>query len=47
MNNYHIGCGHTIGKNWFNFDSSPVAFLDQIPILNKLIRINNFKFPKW
>ena len=46
MNNYHIGCGNTIGKNWFNFDSSPIAFLDQIPILNKLIRINNLKFPK-
>ena len=46
MNNYHIGCGYSIGKNWLNYDSSPIAYLDQIPIINKIIRINKLKFPK-
>ena len=46
MKNYHIGCGYTIGKSWLNYDSSPIAFVDQIPILNKIIRINKSKFPK-
>ena len=46
MKNYHIGCGYTIGKSWLNYDSSPIAFVDQIPIINKIIRINKSKFPK-
>lgn len=46
MKNYHIGCGYTIGKSWLNYDSSPIAFFDQIPILNQIIRINKSKFPK-
>ena len=46
MKNYHIGCGYTIGKSWLNYDSSPIAFFDQRPILNQIIRINKSKFPK-
>ena len=34
MKNYHIGCGYTVGKNWINYDSSLIAFLNktQAPI---------------
>jgi predicted SAM-dependent methyltransferase len=46
MKNYHIGCGYVIGKNWLNYDSSLIAFIDQIPILNKINQINDLKFPK-
>tara|TARA_B100000927_G_C16313192_1_gene408273 strand:+ start:23 stop:670 length:648 start_codon:yes stop_codon:yes gene_type:complete len=46
MKNYHIGCGYTIGKSWLNYDSSPIAFVDQLPILNQILRINKSKFPK-
>lgn len=46
MKNYHIGCGYTIGKSWLNYDSSPIAFIDQIPILNQIIKLNKSKFPK-
>ena len=46
MQNYHIGCGYKIGENWVNFDSSPIAFIDNLPFLNKIIKINKLKFPK-
>ena len=46
MKNYHIGYGYTIGKSWLNYDSSPIAFFDQMPILNQIIGINKSKFPK-
>lgn len=43
--NYHIGCGYKIGKNWVNFDNSPIAFIDNLPFLNKILKINKLKFP--
>tara|TARA_A100001234_G_scaffold220791_1_gene234606 strand:+ start:1724 stop:2350 length:627 start_codon:yes stop_codon:yes gene_type:complete len=46
MKNYHIGCGYTIGKSWLNYDSSPIAFIHQIPILSQILRINKIRFPK-
>ena len=45
-NNYHIGCAYKIGKNWINFDNSPIAFIDNLPFLNKIFKINKLKFPK-
>ena len=44
--NYHIGCGYTVGKSWLNYDSSLIALIDQIPLLNKFFRLNKIKFPK-
>ena len=44
--NFHIGCGYTIGKNWFNYDNSPIALLDRIPILKNINKLNTRKFPK-
>ena len=46
MKNYHIGCGYKVGLNWINFDSSPVAFIDNLPFINKILKINKLKFPK-
>ena len=45
-NNFHIGCGYTIGKNWFNYDNSLVAAIERVPILKMLIKLNNKKFPQ-
>jgi len=44
--NLHIGCGFKVGKNWTNYDNSPIAILDKIPILRILNKLNNRKFPK-
>ena len=44
--NFHIGCGYTIGKNWINYDSSPIAFIDRLPILKIINKLNTRKFPK-
>ena len=43
--NLHIGCGFKVGKNWTNYDSSPIAIFDKIPILRTLNKLNNRKFP--
>ena len=45
-NNFHIGCGYTIGKNWLNYDSSSVAAIERVPILKMIIKLNSTKFPK-
>ena len=45
MNNYHIGCGYKIGKSWKNYDVSPVALVDKIPLINKILKFNPIKFP--
>jgi SAM-dependent methyltransferase len=46
MKNYHIGCGFKIGKSWLNYDSSLLAIIDQIPLLNLILNFNDKKFPK-
>jgi len=46
MKNYHIGCGYKIGKNWFNYDVSPIAFIDKFDLLNKFLKLNSKRFPK-
>ena len=46
MKNYHIGCGYTVGKSWLNYDSSPIAFAEKIPILKYFIKLNKLDFPK-
>jgi len=44
-NNYNIGCGHTVGKNWNNYDPSIFALIDQIPFFSNFFQ-NKTKFPK-
>jgi predicted SAM-dependent methyltransferase len=46
MNNIHIGCGYIVGKSWKNYDVTPTARFEKIPILSKIIKINQYKFPK-
>ena len=46
MNNIHIGCGYTVGKSWKNYDVTPTSRFEKIPILGKIIKINQNKFPK-
>lgn len=46
MRNYHIGCGYMAGKSWINYDSSPIAFFDIIPILNLIFNFNKKNFQK-
>ena len=44
--NIHIGCGYTVGKSWKNYDVTPTARFEKIPLLNKIIKINENTFPK-
>jgi predicted SAM-dependent methyltransferase len=46
MNNIHIGCGYTVGKSWKNYDVTPTSRFEKIPVLGKIIKINQNKFPK-
>ena len=34
--NINIGCGYTIGKSWKNYDVTPTAVIEKIPILTKI-----------
>ena len=36
--NINIGCAYTIGKSWKNYDVSPVALVDKIPLINKILK---------
>ncbi len=44
--NIHIGCGYTVGTNWKNYDATPTARIEKIPLLKKIIKINQRIFPK-
>jgi predicted SAM-dependent methyltransferase len=44
--NIHIGCEHKIGKSWMNYDITYVAIFEKIPLIGKLIKINNNRYPK-
>ena len=44
--NINIGCAYTIGESWKNYDVTPTAIIEKIPILTKIIKINKKKFPK-
>jgi len=44
--NIHIGCGYTVGKSWKNYDVTPTSIIEKIPLLGKVININQKKFPK-
>ena len=44
--NIHIGCGYTVGTNWKNYDVTPTAIIEQIPLLGKIIKTNQRRFPK-
>ena len=44
--NINIGCGYTVGKSWKNYDCTPTAKFEKIPIIGKLININEKRFPK-
>ena len=46
MINIHIGCGYKIGVNWLNYDATPVALLEKIPVIGKIIKFNAKPFPK-
>ncbi len=43
--NIHIGCAYTIGKSWKNYDATPTAVLEKIPLIGKIIKINQKRFP--
>lgn len=44
--NIHIGCENKIGESWINYDITYVAVFEKIPIIGKLIKINNNRYPK-
>tara|TARA_Y100000748_G_C15348196_1_gene430770 strand:+ start:118 stop:738 length:621 start_codon:yes stop_codon:yes gene_type:complete len=44
--NIHIGCAYTIGKSWKNYDATPTAVLEKIPLIGKIIKINQKRFPR-
>ena len=44
--NINIGCGYTVGESWKNYDVTLTAIIEKIPILTKIIKINQKKFPK-
>ena len=44
--NIHIGCAYTVGKSWKNYDATPTAIIEKIPLISKIININQKKFPK-
>ena len=44
--NIHIGCGYTVGANWKNYDVTPTSIIEKIPLLGKIIKINQRRFPK-
>jgi predicted SAM-dependent methyltransferase len=39
------GCGYSNPHNWINYDASPTLKLERIPILGKLIKKNDERFP--
>ena len=32
--NIHIGCGYTVGKSWKNYDVTPTARFEKIPLFS-------------
>lgn len=42
---YNIGCGHTVGTNWVNVDSSLTLAFERTPIVGKLYTKNAARFP--
>lgn len=44
--NINIGCGFHVGKNWLNYDVTPTARLQKIPLLGKYLKAGNDTFPK-
>lgn len=42
---YNIGCGHTVGKNWINVDSSITLAFERIPIVGRIYTKNTSRFP--
>ena len=44
--NIHIGCAYTVGKSWKNFDATPTAIFEKIPLIGKIVKINKKRFPK-
>ncbi len=43
--NVNIGCGHSVGKDWENYDASPTLRLERLPLLGRLVKKNRHRFP--
>ncbi|MDF1720349.1 MAG: methyltransferase domain-containing protein [Minwuia sp.] len=41
----NIGCGHSVGAGWENYDASPTLRLERLPVLGKLVKKNKNRFP--
>jgi len=40
------GAGRTAAPGWLNYDASPSVWLERLPAIGKLIRINEHRFPE-
>ena len=41
----NIGCGHSVGADWENYDASPTLRLERLPVLGRLVKKNKNRFP--
>jgi len=44
--NINIGCGFHVGESWLNYDVTPTARLQKIPLFGKYITTGNDTFPQ-
>jgi predicted SAM-dependent methyltransferase len=45
MSYVQYGCGHSAPEGWINFDSSPTLRIERLPLIGRLVRKNESRFP--
>jgi SAM-dependent methyltransferase len=45
MSYVQYGCGHSAPEGWTNFDSSPTLRIERLPLIGRLVRKNESRFP--